>query len=247
VGTRRASTALGRFVVIAVAAIGGLALATSGVALAAALTHRGPAASAPPQALPATHVVADAAIAAASERLGGVLTTDFPASYGGLEVAENGQRITVYMTRMPKDLTRVVDAVAPQGAVAYHRSAHSLESLLAIHRAVAAAWLSLQEEGIDIVGFGPNVATSTEQIQVIGPTLPQVERLVGLFGDHTVSVKSVSEAPIPASYTLRVDSESHGVVPWDLLPVLAVLWAGLVGSVIAVVLVARRRAALPEG
>jgi hypothetical protein len=238
---RRTSAALGRLVVAAVAVAGGLALATSGVALAAAFTRHGPEAAPPSQALLATHAVASVALVAESDRLGEVLASTYPSTFGGVAIEDNDARISVYMTQMPRGLTKVVDAVTPPGTVAFNHSMHSLATLLKIHRDLARDWLNLQSQGIDIVGFGPDVATSTEQIQVISPTLAQVETLVGLFGSRTVSIDSVGEAPIPESYTLRVESEFHSGVPRDALPILAGIEAATVALVGFVVIYARRR------
>lgn len=244
---RRSSAALGRFVVAAVAAVGGLAIAASGVALAAATTHHGPGAAPPTrQALPATHAVDSAALVVASQRLGEVLSSDYPASYGGLAIVDDGARIAVYMTQMPKGLADVVDAVAPAGSVAFERSAHSLATLLSIHRDLGVDWMNLQSQGIDIVGFDPDVTTSTERIQVINPTLNQVEELVGLFGRHTVSIDSVGVAPIPASYTLRVESEHHAGVPDDALPIVVAIESVLFLLVLYVVVRARRHSAAED-
>jgi hypothetical protein len=241
---RRSSPALGRFVIVAVVAAGGLALASSGVALAAALIPRGvdPPSS---QALPATHVVPSVALVDASQRLGEVLSSDYPDAYGGLSLEDNGAKIAVYMTQMPKGLAHVVDAVAPAGSVAFEHSSHTLATLLTIHRDLSVNWINLQAQGIDIVGFSPDVTTSTEHIEVINPTLSQVEELVGLYGPRTVSIDTVGVAPIPTSYTLRVEAETHGGVPWDALPVVVAIEFAMLVLVTYVVVRARRHAATP--
>jgi len=242
---RRPSSALGRFVVVAVAAIGGLTVAIPGVSLAAALTHHEARGTRPSQALPAAHAAPGADLFLASQRLDEVLSAAYPRSYGGVAVQEHRAMIDVYMTRMPKGVDRVVDAVAPAGSVDFQRATHSLATLDQIHRELETNWMSLQSEGIDIVGFDTDVATNTEQIQVINPTLDQVETLVRLYGPHTVSIKSVGVAPIPTSFTLRVDQETHGSVPWDALPILVAIEAAIIGLVALVVVRARARRVEP--
>lgn len=243
---RRPSAALGRFVVVAITAIGGLALASSSVALAAVLTHSGRAGSPTPQALRSTSAVATAATISASQLLGEVLESDFPRSFGGTAVDAN-QRIAVYMTRMPHGLAAVVRSVAPAQPVVFRYSAHSFGTLLAIHQRLTRDWINFQAMGVDVVGFHPNVVSSTEDVQVISPSASQVALIEQPFPPNTVSVVSVGVAPIPASYTLRVETEAQGSFPWGALPVIVTLEAGLLG-LLAYVLIRRRQpsAALPS-
>lgn len=238
---RRPSAALGRFVVVAITAVGGLALASSSVAFAAALAHSGRAGAPPTQALPSTSAVATAATVSASQLLGEVLESDFPRSFGGVAIGAN-QRIAVYMTRMPHHLAAVVRAEAPSQPVVFRYSAHSFGTLQAIHQRLARDWINFQAMGVDVVGFHPDVVSSTEDVQVINPSASQVALIEQPFPKHTVSVVSVGVAPIPASYTQRVETEAQGSFPWGALPVVAALEAGVLG-LLAYVLVLRRRPA----
>jgi hypothetical protein len=236
---RRPSAALGRFVVVAITAIGGLALASSSVALSAALTHSEHVHVHPSQALSSTSAVSGAAMVAASQDLADVLQSDYPRSFGGVSIRVD-RRIAVYMTRMPRGLAAVVHSIAPAQLIIYRHSAHSLGTLLAIHERLARDWLGLQAEGVYVVGFKPDVASSTEQVQVINPSSAQIDKIDELFAPNTISVKSVGVAPIPASYTQRVETAGQGGFPWGAVPVVVGLEACLL-ALVAYVLVRTRR------
>ena len=238
---RRPSAALGRFVVVAITAIGGSALVSSSVALAAALSHSGHAAPPASQALSSTTAVESAATVSASQLLGTVLQSDYPRSFGGIAI-DADQRIAVYMTRVPHSLASVVRAEVPRQPVVLRHSAHSFGTLLAIHHRLARDWINFQSQGIDVVGFHPDVVSSTEAVQVINPSASQVALIEQPFPPRTISVVSVGVAPIPASFTRRVENEAQGAFPWGALPLVVTLEAGVVG-LLAYVLVRRRRPA----
>ncbi len=243
---RRPSAALGRFVVVAIAAIGGSALVSSSVALAAAFTRSGHVAPPASQALSSTSAVESAATVSASQLLGTVLQSDYPRSFGGIAIGAD-QRIAVYMTRVPHGLAAVVRAEVPRQPFVVRHSAHSFGTLLAIHHRLARDWINFQSQGIDVVGFHPDVVSSTEDVQVINPSAFQVALIDQPFPPKTISVVSVGVAPIPASFTLRVENEAQGAFPWGALPVVVALEAGVLG-LLAYVLVRRRRpsSALPS-
>jgi hypothetical protein len=225
----RPSAALGRFVAVAITAVGALALASSSVALAAVLSHS-PRASTPTQALPSTDAVASAATISASQVLGQVLQADFPRSFGGIAIDD--QKIAVYMTRMPHGLASLVRANAPVQTVTYHHSAHTFASLLWLHQRLGRDWMYFQSLGADVVGFHPDVVSSTEQIDVINPSPSQVALIEEHFAPRTVSIVTVGVAPMPAVYTERVESGGRGgSFPWDVVPVIAGLEAGLIALV----------------
>jgi hypothetical protein len=226
---RGPSAALGRFVVVAITAVGGLALATSSVALAAVLSHS-PRLATPSQALPSSDAVASAATISASQVLGQVLLAHFPKSYGGITIGD-GQKIDVYMTRMPHGLSALVRATAPSVAISYHYSAHSFGTLLAVHQRLERDWIYFQSMGADVVGFHPDVLSSTEQVEVINPSPSQVALIEEHFAPRTISIDTVGVAPMPAVYTQRVEGGGQGSFPWDVVPVIAGLEAGLIALV----------------
>jgi hypothetical protein len=240
---RRPSATLSRFVVIAVTAVAGLGLASTSVALAAALAHPGDARTAPSQALSSNTAVASAEMVATSQQLGQELQTAFPRSYGGLVLGASGRRITVYMTRLPRTFDTVVGRVTPARAVSVRHSAHSYDALLAVHERLTKEWLQLQGQGIDVVGYDPDVRLSKEQIQVIGATQPQVALLDARYGRNMVTVESVGVAPIPASYTLRVGT-GGGDGPTGALLVMSILEVVLL-ALLAYVVVRTRRTPTP--
>jgi hypothetical protein len=227
---------LGPLVVTAAVAV--LAFASSGVALAAALTHGDRVVAPPRQALPAAHSVAKAALRV-SERLGEALESNYPNSYGGLVMGSAGSRIIVYMTRTPRGLARMVDALAPTAVVSYARSDHTLSELLAINRRLAGDWINLQANGMDIVGFKPDVTSSTEQLQMIEPAPWEVAMLKWRYGPTMISVQTVGIAPIPRNFTSGVNAVVHGG-SWGALPIVAVLEAGMLLLVASVAVRARR-------
>lgn len=232
--------ALGPLVVTATVAC--LALASSGVALASALTHSDRVVPAPRQSLEAAHSVARAELRA-SERLGGALESTYPNSYGGLARGSGGSRIIVYLTRTPRGVAHLVDALAPAAVVSYAHSAHTLSELLAINRRLSSDWINLQANGMDIVGFKPNVSSSTEQIQMIEPAPWEVAILKGRYGAAMVSVQTVGIAPIPRNFTSGVDADVHGG-PWGALPIVVVLELAMLALVASVLVRAKRRPAL---
>jgi hypothetical protein len=220
---------LGRFVAVAITAVGGLALASSGVALAAVLSHS-PRGSTPSQALPSTTAVASAATLSASQELGQVLQADYPKSYGGIAIGDD-QKIAIYMTRMPHGIAALVRVHARAQSVTFHYSAHSFATLLWIHQRLERDWMYFQSLGADVVGFHPDVASSTEQVDVINPSPSQVALIEERFAPRTISIVTVGVAPMPAVYTQRVESGGQGSFPWDVVPVIAGLEAGLIALV----------------
>jgi hypothetical protein len=237
-GRWRNPRALGRFV-IATAALAG-ALSATGVALAARTAPHVHGTPQPQSALATTRAADTAVVATDSARLGQLLSAEYPARYGGLTVNE-GPSITVYMTAMPKGLAARVQAAAPSTEVLFAHAAHTLGTLQAIHRELTTSWMSFQSQGVDIVGYAPDVATSREQIQIIAPTSSGVALLDRDFGSSRISIQDVGVAPIPTAYTSRVAAEVHAGVPFAILPVFAAIaGVGLLAAA-AVLLLARRR------
>jgi hypothetical protein len=228
--------ALGRVVVAVAAVVGTLALATSSVAVGAAL-DQGSRLRTSGATLPPVRAAALAALTGTSERLGTALAARFPGRYGGL-VVNTDATITVYVTRMPHDLADVVRAVAPSSTVRVVHGTNSLAALQGVQQALARGWLALQDRGIDVVGFSPDVARSTVLVQVIDPTPSQVAYLDAVYGAERLTVQAVATAPIPSGFVSRVGAEPHGSFPWDAVPIVA----GVEGAILAAIaLLAGRR------
>jgi len=223
-------------------AVAGLALASSGVALAAALAHGDHVVPPSRQALPASHVVAKTELRV-SERLGQALESRYPNSYGGLVKGSGGSRIVVYVTRTPRSLVRVVHILAPKIVVSYAHSEHTLIELLAINRRLAGDWMNLQTNGMDVVGFRPDVTSSTEQLQMIEPSPREVALLKWRYGPTMISVQTVGIAPIPRNFTSGVNAVHHGG-SLGALPIVAALEAGMLVLVASVAVRTRRSPAL---
>ena len=225
---------------VVTAAVAGLALASSGVALAAALAPGGRGVPASHRTIHTAHSVASArAVLRVTERLGEVLESTYPNSYGGLVVGSKGSRIIVYLTRTPRGLPHLAHALDPTAAISFAHSRHTLSELQAINRRLSGDWMNLQYNGMDIVGFKPDVTSSTERLQMIEPAPWEVAMLKWRYGPTMISVQTVGIAPIPRNFTTGVTSDLRGG-SWSALPIVAALEAGMLVLVASVIVRTRR-------
>ena len=236
-GRVRPRLPLGRFVVV-VAAVAA-ALAAGPVAAAHAADRAKSAGPTARSAIGAASTLSSAQLAQDATLLNGALAAAYPRTFGGLTTSTRG--ITVYTTRTDAGIAAVVDRYVPADAVLYAHSAHTLGALDSIHRRLVASFMALLDAGIDVVGFAPDVAASTEEIEVVGPTPAQVAWLEARFPRQPITVQSVGLAPLPSGFVARVQTEPHASVPRGLAPVLGSLAIVFASLSVAALFTLRRR------
>jgi hypothetical protein len=189
---------LGRFR-LGTSRILGAALATSvvGVAFFAGAEFAG-ASAAPHQA--AVLTCADGskgtpnwATVQAADQLNRSLEANFPDQYSGIGLSNCNADITVYVTAPSSALENAVTAVAPPGSASYAIVPNSLAQLLAVQRSLESDWEALLNEGMQIEGFGTNIPSNVETIEVVSPTSVQIAELNDRYGAGLIQVVPVAK------------------------------------------------------
>jgi hypothetical protein len=129
--------------------------------------------------------------AQAASKLDSSLESSFSSIYAGVVVSDCNAVITIYETVVSPQLGAAAAAVAPPGSLHFDVVPNSLAQLLAVQRSLEAAWLSLKSQGIEVQGFGTDVPSNLETVQVTNPTSSQITQLQNEFGAGLIQVESV--------------------------------------------------------
>jgi hypothetical protein len=133
------------------------------------------------------------------------LESAYPSVYAGVVVSDCNAVITIYETAVSPQLGAAAAGVAPPGSLRFSVVPNSLAQLLAVQRSLQVEWQTLQNQGIDVRGFGTDVPSNLETVQVANPTASQIAQLQERFGAGLIQVVSV-----PHNYTTPLGSSTTG-------------------------------------
>jgi hypothetical protein len=134
----------------------------------------------------------DGSMIAAACNLSPALEAKYPDTFGGITVSDNDSMINVYMTSMPVGLQSFVDSIAPSDAVTYVPCSNTIRAIWNVQLRIEAADLQLAASGIDLVGFGANVADNSVDVDVYHLTAAQKSQLDQEFGAGLITVQESS-------------------------------------------------------
>jgi|GEM_PF-6344299 len=129
--------------------------------------------------------------AQAAVKLDSSLESAYPSVYAGVVVSDCNAVITIYETAVSPQLGAAAAAVAPPGSLRFNVVQNSLAQLLAVQRSLEVEWRTIQNMGIDVRGFGTDVPSNLETVQVANPTASQIAQLDEKFGAGLIQVVSV--------------------------------------------------------
>jgi hypothetical protein len=151
-------------------------------------------ASSPPQVLglSAEPGVSPAApIADAAEQ---VATSRFPDLYVGEVLTDNGSNVVLYLTQLQASAEAAIAAGTQPGVISFALAPRSLAYLDALHAQVTSEEPALQQEGTDLVIWGPDFTTGREDITVLDLDPARTALLDGMFGAGNLVLSSTTQA-----------------------------------------------------
>ena len=131
--------------------------------------------------------------------------------YGGLIVSRGGTHVKVYLTRPAAAVDHSFAAAAGGVTVSFVRTPHSLASLDIVQRRILAAAPAMRAAGVKIVEFGPDIATSREQVGVQDLTGAQAQTLTDRFGAGMLKLVNLTANQVPVPTIGRATD----VAPWN--------------------------------
>jgi hypothetical protein len=136
--------------------------------------------------------VEDGSVIAAACNLSPALEARYPNAFGGITISNNDSMINVYMTSMPTGLQNFVDSMAPADAVTYIPCSNTIMAIWNVQLKIEADDLQLVASGVDLVGFGANVADNSVDVDVYHLTAAQKSQLDQEFGAGLITVQESS-------------------------------------------------------
>jgi Trypsin len=184
----------------AIAATASVALVMPGTAVAATTPMLG--LSSGPGESPAA-AIADAAQQAASSQ--------FQDLYAGEVLTNDGSNVVVYLTQLQPSAEAAITAGTQPGVVSFALAPRSLAYLNALHAQVTSQEPALQQEGTNLVVWGPDFTTGREDITVQDLDPARTALLDRLFGAGNLVLTSTTEAYAAVAAADRADDTP----PWN--------------------------------
>ena len=129
---------------------------------------------------------------AAACNLSPALEVKYPDAFGGITISDNDSMINVYMTSMPIGLQSFVDSIAPPDAVTYVPCSNTIRAIWNVQLRIEAEDLQLAASGIDLVGFGANIADNSVDVDVYHLTAAQKSQLDQEFGAGLITQEVIA-------------------------------------------------------
>jgi hypothetical protein len=138
-------------------------------------------------------------------------TSRFTAIYDGEVMTDNGAKVTVYLTRLDHSAEAAMTAGIEPGVVEFALAPRPLTYLNQLHQQVSSQQVSLKQDGINVVTWGPDFITGRENVTVQNLTPAKEAALDKLFGGTNLTFNNTTQ-----SYTaIAVQGRADDTIPWN--------------------------------
>jgi hypothetical protein len=145
-----------------------------------------------------------------TQSIGEVGMLSFPSNF--VSVSENAatSSITVYVTSSTLQMIFTLRSLSTLGSINFVVVPSSRSALDAMNNNVTQSWQALQDAGVTMTIWHPELLTGKEYIGVANLTSDQLAIIQQMFGPSTVDVQNLTPDQVPVS-----TSRTYDTAPWD--------------------------------